>query len=106
MLINAPGEIGGYGRGVWGLMCFCTEEVADAWVLDMQGPNKRFSRRGRFFFTEEGWDKYGRKIVSACKKSGQKFRIHKIKENKRDVAYQDKIQVVLLPPRKKSRKWA
>lgn len=74
-------------------------EVADAWI-DMKGPRRRLFKNCRFYFTDEGWRRYGRPTVAACLRTGQRFRVIAIKEKSMDVVYRDEIQVAVRPKRK------
>ena len=76
-------------------------EVIEAWI-DMPGPRKSIPKNGRFYFTEKGWDKYGRAVIKACQKTGQEYRVIRIKENAVEVLYKDDIQVMARPLRKRS----
>lgn len=80
-----------------GLCGFCEEAVADAWADDMPGPKKKLHKNCRFFFTELGWDEFGRNIVAACISSGQRYRVISVKERSVDVMYGDKYQVAVRP---------
>lgn len=84
-------------------LCFIPvkEGVAEVWT-DLQAPKKRISKNCRFYFTEKGWNHYGRGIVKACQKVGQEYRVIRIKENSVDVFYKDEMQVVVRPIRKRS----
>lgn len=85
-----------------GGLCFVpvTLEVAEAWV-HLQAPTRRISKNCRFFFTEKGWDVFGRKIIRACQASGQEYRVIRIKEHSVDVFYKDEYQAVVRPLRKR-----
>lgn len=86
-----------------GGLCFIPvkEGVAEVW-MNMPAPNKPVRKNCRFYFTEKGWDVYGRKIINACQKVGQEYRVKRIKENSVDVFYKDEIQVVVRPLRKRA----
>ena len=75
-------------------------EVAEAWI-DMPGTRKRIGKNGRYYFTEKGWDLYGRKIVKACQRTGQEYRVLKVKENAVEPLYKDDVQVVVRPLKKR-----
>ena len=51
------------------------------------------SVKDRFYFTQKGFDYFGRNIVSRIASIGLKYRIIKVKENHVDVKYRDKHQV-------------
>jgi hypothetical protein len=60
--------------------------------------SNQFSIKDRFYFTEKGFDKYGRDIIKKIKEGAHssftyKIRVIKVKENKIDVKYRDKYQV-------------
>jgi hypothetical protein len=80
---------------------FVKPGVAESWE-DMPIPRKRIPKNGRYYFTEKGWDTYGRKIIKACLRSGQEYRVLKIKENAGEPLYKDDIQVVVRPLKKRS----
>ena len=87
------GWIGRGGGLLWSPMClpFNTPRV------------KTWNHRGRFYFTEKGWDLYGRDICKDAAnfgyKNGYNFRVIKRKNPRRsEIVYRDNIQVVLLPP--------
>ena len=71
-------------------------------------PRKSFSRRARFYFTEKGWDLYGRDICKEAYqyayRNGHNFRVIRRKNPHRgEVAYRDDIQVALLPKRREGK---
>jgi hypothetical protein len=79
-----------------GLMGFNRHEtVARAWI-EMPAPRRLF-KRTKFFFTEEGWRRYGRRTVAACLSAGQRYRVIGIKEKSVDVVYRDAVQVAVRP---------
>lgn len=60
--------------------------------------------RVRFWFTERGWSKYGRYVLSSARTSGRTYRLIRQKNPPRSsVVYRDEWQVALLPPRKKEK---
>jgi hypothetical protein len=63
----------------------------------MPGPRRRLNRNCRFYFTELGWNKYGRPTVSLCKRHHQRFRIITVKERSVEVLYRDEFQVAVRP---------
>ena len=85
-----------------GGLCFIptTKEVCEAW-LDLPLPRKPIRKNCRFYFTEKGWDVYGRAVVKACQKTGQEYRVIRIKEKSVDVVYQDEYQAVARPLKKR-----
>ena len=70
----------------------CEAEVADAW-LDITSSPKRLFKNCRFFFTELGWDTFGRNVVKACMRTKTDYTVVKYKECKIDVFWKDKYQV-------------
>lgn len=91
-------------QGLCGVFHFETEEaaddIADAW-LAMPGPRKRVRKNGRFYFTEKGWNLYGRRVIAACQRHNAVYRVLAVEEHDVDVIYQDEVQVVVRPKRKK-----
>ena len=88
-----------------GIMGFGDMRVWDAWV-DMRSPRRSINRNVRFYFTEEGWRRYGRKTIEVCQQVGQRYRVIRIKENSVDVVYKDEVQVAVRPKRKRGDKYS
>ena len=84
-----------------GLMGYGNPAVWDAW-LDMNSPRRPVNRNARFYFTEEGWRRYGRRTIEVCQQVGQRYRVLRVKESAVDVIYRDEFQVAVRP-KKKSR---
>jgi hypothetical protein len=84
-----------------GLMGCGNPVVWDA-RLDMNSPRRPVNRNAHFYFTEEGWRRYGRKTIEVCQQVGQRYRILRVKESAVDVIYRDEFQVAVRP-KKKSR---
>ena len=85
-----------------GIMCSQTFEVFDSWA-DMKGPKgDGIGKNCRYFFTEYGWKKMGRKVIEACQRTNQEYRIIKVKEKSVDVVYKDEIQVAVRPRKRRS----
>jgi hypothetical protein len=82
-----------------GLMGFGNPTVWDAWV-DMNSPRRPVNRNARFYFTEEGWRRYGRKTIEVCQQVGQRYRVLRVKESAVDVIYRDEFQVAVRPKKK------
>ena len=78
-----------------GLCGISEEEVADAWADDLPSPTKRLNKNCRFYFTEQGWEQIGRKVIDACIRSGQEYRVISVKEKSVDVFYRDELQVAV-----------
>lgn len=58
--------------------------------------------RARFYFTERGWEKYGRILASEARKRGHAVKVIRRKEPARSqVVYRDEFQVALLPASRK-----
>lgn len=87
-----------------GLMGISTDEVADAWVGDLRGPKRSLPQNCKFFFTEKGWKEVGRRVVAACQRTKQDYRIIAIKETDAQVVWKDKhtgYEVAVQPKRKR-----
>jgi hypothetical protein len=82
-----------------GLTGYGNPAVWDAWV-EMNNPRRAINKNVRFYFTEEGWRRYGRKTVEVCQQVAQRYRVLRIKENAMDVVYRDEFQVAVRPKRK------
>jgi len=87
-----------------GIMGFGDVRVFDAWD-HMRSPRRSINLNVRFYFTEEGWRRYGRKTVEVCQQVGQRYRVISIKENSVDVVYRDDVQVAVRPKRKRKDKY-
>ena len=99
LILHFP-QIEGSARDmIHGLCGVGPEEVMDAW-LSMNNPRKSINKNVRFYFTEAGWDKYGRGTVAACIRTGQEYRILAVEEHDVDVIYKDEYQVCIRPKRK------
>jgi hypothetical protein len=57
-------------------------------------------KNARFYFTEAGWDRFGRAIVAAARESGQRIRVLRTNEEDVDALYRDEWQVMVRPKRK------
>lgn len=79
-----------------GLTGYGNPAVWDAWV-EMNSPRRSINKNVRFYFTEAGWQRYGRKTIEACQQVGQRYRVLRIKENSVDVVYRDEFQVAVRP---------
>jgi hypothetical protein len=84
-----------------GLAGFGDPAVWDAWV-EMNSPRRGINKNVRFYFTEDGWRRYGRKTVEVCQQVGQRYRVLRVKENAVDVVYRDEFQVAVRPRRKQT----
>lgn len=88
------------GDSISGL-CFRAqhEEIAYAWC-EIKCPRKRIKKNVRFYFTEKGWNLYGRKTVAACIKTKTPYRVLAIEEHEASVYYRDDVQVCVHPRRR------
>ncbi len=77
-----------------------TLEIFNAWAYQLHAP-RHVPRNCRFYFTEEGWKEVGSKVIDACKRTGQEFRIITIKEKSVDVVAKAPLQVAVRPRKKK-----
>jgi hypothetical protein len=75
--------------------------------IGLPGPDKLRRRRGggikpyraRFFFTELGWRKFGRKIFAEARRRGHNVRVIRRKNpSSSQVVFRDRFQVAVLPP--------
>jgi hypothetical protein len=82
-----------------GLCGWTTEDVSEAWIDKLQAPKFTFPFNTRFYFTEKGWKEIGRDVIAACQRSGQKYRVIRIKENQVNVVFRDEYQVAGQPAR-------
>ena len=90
-----------------GLLGISLSPVVDAWIESLRGPGKRsLPANCRFWFTERGWREVGREVVAACGRSGQQYRVLRIKENEVDVIWRDRLSglEVAAQPRQVKRK--
>ena len=87
------------GSQIRGILGLSPAEVCDAWFPYLRGMGT--GKNDRYFFTEKGWNKIGRKVVTALKRHGLPFRIISVKENSVDVMATDHEYEVAVRPRKK-----
>ena len=85
-----------------GLMGISYVGVAEAWA-DINAPRRALYKNCRFYFTEEGWKRYGRPTVAACQKAEQQYRVIRIKERSVEVMYRDEFQVAVRARKKAAR---
>ena len=83
-----------------GLLGTTASPASDPWI-EMNSPRRAVNRKCRFYFTEEGWRRYGRSTIAACQRIGQEYRVLAIKEKSVDVIYRDEFQVAVRPKRKR-----
>lgn len=75
-----------------GAMGACLTDFGDLRAPRITNP------RARFWFTEAGWEKYGRSVVADAYHTGRTFRLLVRKNPPRSaVVYRDKWQLALLP---------
>jgi len=90
-----PDEEGNWKRGTGRLMGALLASLGD--FGDLPAPYVA-NPRTRFWFTEEGWKKYGQGMLAAAHQSGRTWRLLVQKNPPRSaVVYRDKWQVALLP---------
>ncbi len=65
---------------------------------------KKVGRNCRFYFTEQGWARFGSEIVTACRQTGRQYRVLAVREREVDLVYQDDWQVII-KPRKRKANW-
>ena len=65
----------------------------------MPAPSKLRNRRARFWFTEDGWHRYGRHIYQFALDRGNQVKVIRQKNpEESQVVYRDRWQVAILPP--------
>ncbi len=79
-----------------GVMGVGNDQVFEAWGK-MSIPRRAVNKNCRFYFTEEGWRRYGRATITACIQTGQAYRVLRVKEHSVVVIYRDEVQVVVRP---------
>ena len=72
------------------------------WVAlaELPVPRESFRKNCKFYFTELGWDKFGRRMIHGLLQSKCQFMVITIKENAMEVMYKDKYQVAVRPRKK------
>jgi|SRR5581483_116658 len=83
-----------------GLMGYGNETVMGTWS-SLNNPRRAIAKNCRFFFTEAGWERYGRPTIDACQRTGQQYRVIAIKEHSIDVVYRDEFQVAIRPRKRR-----
>ena len=69
--------------------------------MGFKAPKSRVNHKGRFYFTDRGWDEFGRHLLAIAIRRGYKPKVIRLKNPKAsDVSYWDSYQVCLLPRRK------
>ena len=87
-----------------GLMSTGSLDVTDAWIFKLRGAPHSLPSNARFYFTEKVWREIGRRVIVACQKTGQRYRIIAIKETDAQVCWRDKhddYEVAVQPKRKR-----
>ena len=74
-----------------GLMGLSNDTVVDAWIESLRGPDRSIPSNARFWFTEAGWRSVGRRVVEACGRTGQKYRVVRVKESAVAVVWRDRF---------------
>jgi hypothetical protein len=73
--------------------------------FQVRGGSGPRNRRARFYFTERGWRRFGRKVVAEAKRRGHVVKIVRRKNPlPSQIAYADDWQVALLPKRHPGKK--
>ena len=79
--------------------------VVSAWIEALLGPSRSgLPSNCRFYFTEKGWRKAGRKVIEAAQQTGLEYRVVAIKETDAQVVWRDKVrdyEVAVQPPNKR-----
>jgi hypothetical protein len=83
-----------------GLMGYGNETVMGTWS-SLNNPRRAIAKNCRFFFTEAGWERYGRLTIDACQRTGQHYRVITIKEHSIDIVYRDEFQVAIRPRKRR-----
>jgi hypothetical protein len=85
--VRTPIPMLGAGRTLGGMM----------WELHLPAPAIT-NERARFWFTERGWDRFGRALVSEGRQRGYVVKVIRRKNPRRSqIVYEDEWQVALLP---------
>lgn len=76
-----------------GLMSVVSGPIPESWADDLTGPSRSdLPTNSRFYFTEKGWKKVGRKVVAAARQTNQAYRVIAIKETDAQVVWRDKAR--------------
>lgn len=66
--------------------------------LDLPAPHRLTNERTRFYFTERGWQLYGRHIYAEGRKRGHVMKLIRRKNPHRSqIVYEDDVQMAILP---------
>ncbi len=68
--------------------------------MNLKAP-KNLHKNVRFYFTEIGWDMYGRKLLRLAMQDGFETKIKSVKEWSVDIFYRDTWQVAVRPRKEK-----
>lgn len=69
--------------------------------LGVHSPGRLESPKARFYFTEAGWRRAGRRIAAEARDRGHVVRVIRRKEPEASrVVYRDELQVAVLPERR------
>lgn len=79
-------------------------DEACALMHDLHSPHNIRKHPVRFYFTEAGWNKFGRKMIDVLQKQKVQYKVIAVKENSLDYVYRDKYQVATRPRKKKTSK--
>lgn len=91
--VREPSPLIGAGSTLGGMM----------WELHLPAPGFD-NRRARFWFTERGWDRFGRPLVAEGRRRGYVMKVIRRKNPRRSqIVYEDEWQVALLPMRSQPR---
>jgi hypothetical protein len=65
------------------------------------------NRRARFYFTQTGWEKVGRRLAAEAKRRGHSVKVFRRKEPRESqVVYRDELQIAILSTRPENRRSA
>ena len=63
------------------------------------------NRRARFYFTQAGWEKVGRRLAAEAKRHGHSVKVIRRKEPRESqVVYRDELQIAILSTRPENRR--
>jgi hypothetical protein len=81
-------------RGAMAELC---DVMAD---LHLPSPSRLQNSRTRFYFTERGWRRIGRRIAAEARRRGHTVKVIRRKNPRpSQIVYEDKLQLALLPNR-------
>jgi hypothetical protein len=87
------------GVGKWSFSSALNNEML---AMGFKAPDvKHVNPRARFYFTEWGWEVFGRKLYTLAIQRGYAPKVIRLKNPKRsDVVYVDSYQVAILPKKR------